>query len=368
MTMLTGPTSGATAISPVDGNACGATGTVPLTIGRHADLTTSPDDPIKDPLGRGIGYLRLSLTKSCQMRCAYCRPAWLRNPDRADDLLSVHEIDSLVTHLATSHGLRKVRLTGGDPTVRPDLLQIIERVAQIDGIADLAMTTNGLTLASRAVDYARAGLRRVNVSLDSLDRDTFKRMTGVDGLPRVLRGIDAAIEAGLTPLRLNTVVMRERNEHHLHELVEYAAAIGAEIRFIELMPMGPLAHRWGDCYVSDPAMRRRLEPQFSGWDPIPQHHDSARRYRVVTTAGEEVIVGFITPMSCSFCAGCNRLRVAADGTMYPCLMGKPAGSLLPALRPAFDPHRCDALIRQAMAAKQPVHPMHGFVTMTHIGG
>ena len=320
-----------------------------------------------DPHGRGIGYLRLSLTKACQMRCVYCRPAWLRNPDAAGNL-SCDEIGQVVTHLATHHGLQKVRLTGGDPTARPDLLQIIERVARIPGIDDLAMTTNGLTLASKARDYAAAGLHRVNVSLDSLDRDTFTRMTGIDGVDRVMSGIDAALDAGLTPLRLNTVVMRDHNEEHLIDLVDYAACLGADIRFIELMPMGPLADQWAERYVPEPEIRHRLQARLMGWEPIPQHHDSAHRYRVTTASGREAVVGFITPMSCNFCAKCNRLRVAADGSLYPCLMDQPAGTLLPALRPAFDPHLFDRLLREGLQGKRAEHPLQGFVTMTHIGG
>lgn len=323
--------------------------------------------PLKDTQGRTIGYLRLSLTRACQMRCTYCRPSRLLDCDRDGDL-SADEIENLVRHLVRHHELRKVRLTGGDPSARPDLTSIIERIAGIEGINDLAMTTNGLSLASRAHEYADAGLGRVNVSLDSMDRETFEQMTGVDGLDRVLRGIDAAMEAGLTPLRLNTVVMRPHNDDQLIELVKFAASVNAEIRFIEMMPMGPLANRWADHYVTESQIRRRLEQAFTNWDPIPQHHDSARRYRVAVPNGPQAVVGFITPMSCNFCADCNRLRIAADGTMYPCLMDRPAGTLLPALRPVFDPDLLDKLITEGLKQKQPEHPHQGFVTMTHIGG
>jgi GTP 3',8-cyclase len=301
------------------------------------------------------------------MRCTYCRPTQLTECDRDGDL-SADEVDTLVRHLVHNHGLHKVRLTGGDPTARPDLISIIERIARIEGIDDLAMTTNGLSLASHARDYAAAGLGRVNVSLDSLNRDTFEQMTGVDGLHRVLRGIDAAIGAGLTPLHLNTVVMRHHNEGQLIELVDFAASVGAEIRFIEMMPMGPMGDRWADHYVPEPEIRQQLQTAFTGWEQIPQHHDSARRYRVTTTHGRQAVVGFITPMSCNFCADCNRIRIAADGTIYPCLMDRPAGTLMPALRPAFDPDRLNTLIAEALEQKQPEHPLQGFVTMTHIGG
>jgi len=323
--------------------------------------------PFTDPLGRDIGYLRLSLTKACQMKCAYCRPAWLTNPDARGGLTAM-EIGHLVDHLARNHGLRKVRLTGGDPTARPDLIEVIREVADVPQIHDLAMTTNGLTLARRAGDYAAAGLMRVNVSLDSLDRKTFADMTGVDGLARVLDGIDAALEAGLGPVKLNTVVMRGSNQTHLAGLVGFAARKRVEIRFIEMMPMGPLAGQWAQRYVPEAEMRATLERTHTGWDAIAQGHDAARRFRVVTPEGLDAVVGFITPMSCNFCADCNRIRIAADGTLYPCLMDKPAGSIRPALRPWFNAHHLDQIITQSLTVKQPEHPVQGFVTMTHIGG
>lgn len=322
---------------------------------------------LADTHGRRIGYLRLSLTKACSMRCTYCRPEWVRNT-RGETLLSVDEIDQLVRHLASRHGLRKVRLTGGDPTSRGELTEIIDRVAAVRGVHDLAMTTNGLTLERRAREYAAAGLRRVNISLDSLHRERFAALTGVDGLPRVLRGIDAAIDAGLWPVRLNTVVVRGHNEQDLPSLVRFAAERELDIRFIELMPMGPLAPRWSDRFVPESRMRIILNSCVVDWAPIEQGHDAARRYRALLDDGREVVVGFITPMSCNFCAACNRVRIAADGALYPCLMDEPVGSILPALRPAFDGDLLDALLLQGLEHKRAEHPHDGHGVMTHIGG
>ncbi len=323
--------------------------------------------PVADPHGRAIGYLRLSLTKACSMRCTYCRPAKLGHT-RGEPMLTVQEAGHLVRHLAQRHGLRKVRLTGGDPTSRPDLVKFIRAIRAIDGITDLAMTTNGLTLLHRAAAYADAGLDRINVSLDSLDAARFASMTGVDGLSRVLAGLDAAERAGLSPIRLNCVVLKDQNERDLPDLLRFAAARGMEIRFIELMPMGPLASQWADRYVPEAAMRRRLEAVASGWHPLEQGHDAARRYRVSLGDGTQGVVGFITPMSCNFCSSCNRVRVAADGALYPCLMDEPRDSLLPALRPRFDADHLDELLARGLAHKQAEHPHDGFVTMTHIGG
>ena len=322
---------------------------------------------MKDRHDRQIGYLRLSLTAACQMRCTYCRPGWLRG-GRDANRLTASEIDSVVRHLVSHHGLSKVRLTGGDPTARADLIEIITRLAGIDGIDDLAMTTNGLSLARFAADYAAAGLGRVNISLDSLDPATFERMTGIDGLALVRRGIDAAIDAGLKPIRLNTVVLAGENDTELPDLVRFAAERGLEIRFIELMPMGPLANQWVERYVPESTMRRRLEPIVTHWHPIAQSHDSARRFLLTLDDHTQVTVGFITPMSCNFCAACNRLRLTADGNIYPCLMDQPRGSFLPAVRPAFDADAFDHLLAKALDAKAPEHPPRGVAVMTTIGG
>jgi len=320
-----------------------------------------------DRLGRGVGYLRLSLTKACSMRCTYCRPERIASI-RGEPTLTPDEIQRLVEHLADRHGLTKVRLTGGDPTSRRELTEIIERVAGVDGVRDVAMTTNGLTLVKRAREYREAGLRRINISLDTLHPRRFAELTGIDGLDRVLRGLGAARDAGLLPIRLNSVVVRGQNEQDLPELVRFAAANDYEARFIELMPMGPLASSWKRRYVPEADMRSILDPIIRSWTPIEQGHDAARRYRVLLDDGTEAVIGFITPMSCNFCAACNRIRIAADGRLYPCLMDKPAGSILDALRPEFDPDMLDAILAQGLGQKREEHPHDGHAVMTHIGG
>ncbi len=322
---------------------------------------------MRDAQDRPIRYLRLSLTEACQMRCVYCRPALLTQSSQPGRL-TPNEIESVVRHLVAEHGLTKVRLTGGDPTARPDLIEIIERLARIDGIRDLAMTTNGLSLASRAKDYADAGLGRVNVSLDSLDPKRFAKMTGVDALGRVLAGIDAAIEAGLTPVKLNTVVLHNENLADLPALVGYAARRGVEIRFIELMPMGPLADRWAERYVPASRMRNALAQVAVGWQTVPQGSDSAQVYDLELRGGRHARIGFITPMSCNFCSACNRLRITSDGSVYPCLMDQPRGNITDAVRPGFDADLFDRLLSNAIQAKAPEHPVTGVAVMTQIGG
>jgi cyclic pyranopterin phosphate synthase len=301
------------------------------------------------------------------MRCLYCRPASHGQP-RGKPMLSIGEIELLVSHLARYHGLKKVRLTGGDPTNRPDLIEIIHCLSRIPGIHELVMTTNGLTLARQARAYAAAGLQRINVSLDSLQPERFEKLTGVNGLDRVLAGLDAAERAGLTPLRLNTVVVRDCNDGELPALVDFAAERGCDIRFIELMPMGPLAHEWHQRYVPESQMRDQLAPVVQTWQLLDQKHDAARRYRVTLHSGRQATIGFITPMSCNFCAACNRIRIAADGTLYPCLMNQAGPSLLPALRPDFDGMMLDRLIGDALQDKLAEHPLQGPVAMIQLGG
>jgi len=322
---------------------------------------------LADAHGRQVGYLRLSLTPACPMRCTYCRPRVITDMP-GEQRMDARTIEQMVRHLVTQWGLRKVRLTGGEPTVRRDLFEIIERLSRIEGLGDLAMTTNGLTLPQHAAAFRRAGLHRINISLDSLRSDTFERMTGVKGPKRVIAGIHAAMEAGLHPIRLNTVVLAGENDGELPELVHFAAARGLEIRFIELMPMGPLAGQWADRYVPESAMRDRLNPIVRTWRPLDQGHDSARRFVVDLDSGQRATVGFITPMSCNFCAACNRLRLTASGDVYPCLMDRPRGNVMPALTPRFDADRFDELLRDALKAKAPEHPVAGFTTMTVLGG
>lgn len=344
---------------------------LPLPVIDHASLLRNEQPrkagPLRDPVGRGIGYLRLSLTSACAMRCTYCRPSTHNNP-RDEARLTPDEIGRLVGHLAERHGVTKVRLTGGDPTSRPDLVKVIGRVASVGKITDLAMTTNGLTLERMAGRYRDAGLGRVNISLDSLDRQRFAGMTGVDGLERVLAGIDAAASAGLGPIKLNTVVVRGENEGELAGLVGFAAERGVEVRFIELMPMGPLASDWHGRYVPAAEVKARLSETMRFDSRLPQGHDAARRYRVSLADGRSATVGFITPMSCNFCAECNRVRIAADGKIYPCLMDQPAGSVLAGLRPGFDPDRVDACLAAALENKRAEHPASGPATMTELGG
>jgi GTP 3',8-cyclase len=322
---------------------------------------------ITDSLGRTVSYLRLSITPACAMRCCYCRPE-LTESEPASATLIADEIVFLVRHMVVRHGVRKVRLTGGEPTARPDLAEIVRRLAAIEGLQELAMTTGGLSLAHQAAELAEAGLQRVNISLDSLSPHNFARITGSQGLGRVLAGIDAAQAAGLTPIKLNTVVLRGLNDHELPALVRFAAERDLEIRFIELMPMGPLADRWAERFVPENVMRERLAETVVSWELLPTEADSAQRFSVRLDDGRPATIGFIAAMSEPFCSRCDRIRIASDGAFYPCLMGSTAGTLLPALRPVFDPAALDELLQAHLAQKAAEHSSAGVATMSHLGG
>ncbi len=319
-----------------------------------------------DRMNRSIGYLRLSITQACQLRCIYCRPALHQN--HTDGMLTPAEFGQIAHHFILHHGVQKIRITGGDPTARGDLPEIIGTIATGHSDIDLAMSTNGLALGRLAATCKASGLKRVNISMDTLDESTFERLSGRRGVGQVIAGIDAAIAANLAPVKLNMVVMRGINDGQLASMVDFAAQRNITLRFIELMPMGPLAPNWHQHYAPAASIRRSLEPLTLSWRPLEQGAESSRNFRVVLRDGREVSLGFITPMSCNFCGNCNRLRISCTGDIFPCLMNRPRGTLLPALRPKYDPLRFDALLAEALAAKEAEHPHDGFAVMTSIGG
>ncbi len=321
-----------------------------------------------DPHGRTIRYLRLSLTRGCSMRCIYCRPAV--DHGHEPSALDVHDLEFLVAHLHHRFTLRKLRLTGGEPTTRQDLCQVVARMKRL-GIGDVAMTTNGLTLERQHAALTQAGLDRVNVSIDTLDRERFARLTGVDGVKRVVAGIRSAVDAGRLGVKLNAVVVRGENDLDLGALLLFAAGLGVTMRFIELMPMGPLAGLWEQRYVSEARMRVLLEGVVRRWllaegggDAAP---DAARVARAELFDGRVVQVGFVTPMSNHFCGSCDRLRLTADGGVYPCLMDESRGNMTLAVK-RRDAQEIDRVLAAAYGDKAASHPPAGPAVMTHLGG
>ena len=267
--------------------------------------------PEPDREARGISYLRLSITDRCDLRCNYCTPYRASLP-RADAILTLPEITTLVRAFA-QNGITKLRLTGGEPLVREEVVEIVRRVADTPGIATVALTTNGVRLEDMAKSLVEAGLRRVNISVDSLDRETFREITGQDALDAVLSGIDAALLCGFDKVKLNTVVMRGVNELEIPAIADLARRLPVEVRFIELMPLGHSTREWQAMHVPAAEIRQAL----GDLEPLPNETgSSARRYRL---AGSQGVVGIISPMSEDFCGSCNRVRVTCSGGLRPCL-------------------------------------------------
>ncbi|GAB4421135.1 MAG: GTP 3',8-cyclase MoaA [Anaerolineales bacterium] len=276
---------------------------------------------LTDPFGRNITYLRISLTDRCNLRCVYCLPE--RNIDwlKREDLLSADEIVRVV-EAAADLGVQKIRLTGGEPLVRPDALEIVSRIASTPGIREVSITTNAMLLEKMAQPLAEAGLTRVNVSLDTLDPEKFHRITRFGGIDRVWRGLQAAQDAGLTPLKINTVVVRGVNDDELLSLARLSVENPWHIRFIELMPVGN-QQSWGagfpdvDRYFSIREMHECLAPLDMQPDSAPVGNGPARTFRIPHALGT---VGFISPVGEHFCENCNRLRLTADGRLRACLL------------------------------------------------
>ena len=335
-------------------------------------LQMQSEGPLLDRFGRAHTYLRVSVTDRCNYRCTYCMPAeglsWL---PRAD-VLTFEEIARIVATLAAM-GIRKVRLTGGEPLVRRGLPDLVARLAAIPGIDDLAMTTNGHLHARHAADLARAGLSRVNISIDSLSEDLFREITRGGDLQRVLEGIDAAHAAGLAPIKLNCVVMRGVNDHEVEPLIaRFADRPDIGLRFIEYMPFDRVSRQ--KHHLPSRELRERLAARYT-LSPLPKaaHAGPARDLRVEETGQ---VVGFISPITEHFCETCNRLRLTADGHLRTCLSREPNRSLRDLLREGISDHDLALTLRQRVWAKVAGHDADreddGFVAfegvMTSIGG
>lgn len=303
-----------------------------------------------DGFQRAITYLRLSVTDRCDLRCAYCMPRDMRFLPRGE-VLSLEELRRLALAFV-SRGVRRIRLTGGEPLVRRDVIDLVRALGRSlgDGLDEVTLTTNGTQLAAHAGALAAAGVRRINVSLDTLDRVRFALLAGSDRLPQVLEGITAASAAGIA-VKINTVALKGVNEEELPALIEWAHAAGHELTLIEVMPLGAIAGERSDQFVSLSAVRDRLARR---WTLVPSEHRTGgpARYCDVSETGGRL--GFITPLSDNFCAGCNRVRVTATGTLHPCLGGSEAIDLRAALR-SGDPGRLDEALDEAMRMKPERH-------------
>ncbi|WP_456432304.1 GTP 3',8-cyclase MoaA [Thermosulfuriphilus sp.] len=269
---------------------------------------------LKDHLGRQINYLRVSLTDRCNFRCRYCRPQkdfrWL--PPEA--ILSYEELFSIVS-VARCLGISRLRITGGEPLVRREALKLIADLAPL-GFEDLALTTNGFFLAEMAEELKAAGLKRVNISLDSLDRQRFREITGIDGLFQVLQGIEAALEAGLDPVKINVVVMRGVNDQEVPELAALSLGAPLHVRFIEFMPVGQESSWAEDLFVPEEEIRQKVARLGPLEPAIVRGTGPAKVFRL---RGGRGTIGFISSQTHAFCHRCNRLRLTPEGHLRPCL-------------------------------------------------
>ncbi len=309
-----------------------------------------PETGFQDPFGRRIDYLRLSVTDRCDMRCGYCMPKGFRGFAEPDGWLSFAEIERVV-HAFTELGVHRVRLTGGEPLVRRNLPDLAACLAALPGLEDLSLSSNCSRMDKLARPLFEAGVRRLNVSLDSLRPEVFQRITA-GRLDKVLRGIDAANRAGFAPIRVNTVVMRGVNDDEIEDILAFCAGRGFTLRLIETMPMGRTGQAAVDRFVDLQAVKRRLESRFELIPDVLPGGGPARYFRV---AGSDTRIGLITPLSQHFCATCNRVRLTVEGTLHMCLGQEHSYPLRELLRDGAGVEDLKEHLRRAIALKPERH-------------
>jgi len=320
----------------------------------------SNPSPLVDQFQRRITYLRLSVTDRCDLRCTYCMPERQVFLPRAE-VLSLEELHQLALGFI-DRGITKLRLTGGEPLVRRDMMQLVRALGRKigDGLEELTLTTNGTRLADFADDLAAAGVQRINVSLDTLDRETFARLARRDSLPAVLEGLAAAKAAGLK-VKINTVALKGINEAEIPALMGWAHGQGFDLTLIEVMPLGEVEEDRFDHYLPLSAVREQLE---QSWTLTPSDHRTggpARYFTVGETGGR---LGLITPLTNNFCDGCNRIRVTATGQLYACLGGNEQVDLRAAIRSA-DP---DSAMAEALDMAMKIKPARHHFVIDRPGG
>ena len=321
-----------------------------------------------DSWQRQINYLRISVTDHCNLSCVYCSVGSVPHLPRSE-ILSYEEIQRVV-QVAASMGINKVRLTGGEPLLRSGLSKLVWIISRIEGIDDISLTSNGILLSKYAAELKEAGLKRVNVSLDTLKEDRFKHITGRDKLGEVLSGIEAARLAGLQPIKINMVVLRGINDDEAIKFARLSTSQGWHVRFIEFMPFGtPEAEALGT--VSAREIRERIQ-SLGKLEPYTSQtgNGPAKYYRLPEARGT---IGFITPMTEHFCDTCNRLRLTSNGQLRPCLLDDDEVNLKEPLRNGASIDELKQLIQQAVAIKRERHHLSeglalGGRPMCQIGG
>ena len=327
----------------------------------------------RDRFGREIDYLRISVIDHCNLRCVYCMPLRGLTFVPAPDLLTAAEIET-VARAAVSIGFRKFRLTGGEPTLRADIVDIVARIAAIPGVQDVAMTSNAVLLPQLAGPLRAAGLTRINIHVDTFDPERLKKIMRFGNLEEIEAGIAAAEAAGLRPIKINVVVTRDYNDMDVADVARRALHRGWQVRFIELMPLGggDTARVALSQFVPSRETRQRIEAELGPLEPVPNAHaaDESRNFRV---AGGEGTIGFISPVSEPYCGTCNRMRLTADGKFHLCLLNDNEMDVRKALRAGGGVPAAAAILARAVGAKPTGHRLDEGVSteerqMFQIGG
>ncbi len=283
---------------------------------------------LKDSFGRHIEYVRLSVTDKCNMRCFYCMPEGFKGFEAPQDWLTFDEIERVIGAFVEL-GVSRVRLTGGEPLVRKNVNNLISRLASLNGLDDLSMSTNATLLTKYAPHLKKSGISRINVSLDSLQEDRFAKITGNGKLHEVLAGLQAAKDANLNPIKINVVAMKGINDDEYIDIVKYCIDMGFTLRFIETMPVGSTGRNASEYYQDLAEVKEQLCNKFELVPSIMSGGGPARYYKI---QGTDLNIGFITPISQHFCETCNRVRLSVDGVLYLCLGDEHKVELRPLLR------------------------------------
>ena len=321
---------------------------------------------MNDIYHRKINYIRVSVTDRCNLRCIYCKPAkGFRQLARAQ-ILSYEEIIRLV-QLAVSCGISKVRLTGGDPLVRRDIVKLVGAIARLEGVKDLSLTTNGILLDQMASDLYQAGLRRINVSLDSLKKDKYQHITGRDGMERVVKGIEKARKVGFSPIKINIVVIKGINDDEVLDLAKLSLDNPFHIRFIEFMPIGN-DQLWREKkYLSCIKIKEYIE----AYKPLvrtaiggPHHSLNNGPAQMFEFKGASGKIGFISPLSNHFCPACNRIRLTADGKIRSCLFSNQEIDIRKAMRSGISDGELQQLLIKSIKTKPMGHNINQYPSLT----
>jgi cyclic pyranopterin phosphate synthase len=330
-------------------------------------------DVPKDRFGREINYLRISVIDHCNLRCVYCMPLRGLTFIPSPELLRAEEIET-VARAAVQVGFHKFRLTGGEPTLRPDIVDIVRRVAAVPGVEDVSMTSNAVLLPRLAAPLREAGLHRLNIHVDTLHPERLKKLMRFGSVEEIEMGIAAAEEAGLTPIKINVVVTRDYNDTDVVDLARRAKERGWHVRFIELMPLGggETAHVALAQFVPTRETRQRIEAELGALVPLPGSHpsDESKNFRFAEGKG---VVGFISPVSEPYCGTCNRMRLTADGKFHLCLLNDDELDVKKALRSGGGVPAVEAILSRAVALKPTGHRLDEGVSteerqMFQIGG